>query len=399
MLCDLGLHRVDPATVWNGGVALSRCLRCQCQLVRQPGAQWEKVPSGYSAAWRPDALETEKRDWRDAATWLETARTASPVPLAPAPALAPMTLFDEPPAEPEEYQFDLLEAIEAAPVRDLSEPEPAGDGVLFTAPEQAVPDDRVDWSVVFASERKPSTYAWLRATAATAWDSVRRLRTVANRSLSLLDSPREQASRTYRYLVQRIAAQSERGKPIKTVLVSAVCGAEAANEALLLLSAMMQDELGGRLLVIDATLRDGGIGTQLGARGIPGLSEARPDDPSGLSRLVRPLGRDSLFLLGAGLEPGISRPEHMAGILPILAEQFDHILIQQYAITADTRYLAMAGRADLVLVLAEEGQSRMATLTQCRDAFRSNGIANVGLILTVPPTEQRGPAEGDMHAA
>ncbi|MET0362499.1 MAG: hypothetical protein ABW048_12205, partial [Sphingobium sp.] len=170
-------------------------------------------------------------------------------------------------------------------------------------------------------------------------------------------------------------------------------------ETVLLLSAMMQDELGGRVLLIDATLRDGGIGALLGAQGQPGLSEARADDLQSLAALIRPLHRQSLFLLGAGLVPAASRAADMAGIVSTLAQDFDHIVIQQQAITADTRYLAMAGQADLVLLLAEEGRSRMAALTLCRDTFHANGIDNVGLILTVPPAATDGPVNAGVMAA
>lgn len=291
LLCDLGLHRLDPAIVWNGGVGFSRCLRCGRVLVRRPGARWGTVPRGYAVVWRPAAR-----------------KGGAP---SPAPRSSPI-----------------------APIRSV-------------APPAARP------------------------------------------------------SRAYRYLARQIAGgrtdsgSADSGSAM-TVLVSAVCPQPLSNDSLLMLCAMMQDELGGRLLVIDATLASDGIGAALGAAGRPGLSEARADHVWDVLEMLHLPTARSLFVLGAGCRPGAARPDDMAGILPFLTQRFDHIVIQQRAITADTRYLAMASRADMVLVLAEEGGTRMASLTQARAAFRTHGIDNVGLVLAVPPA---GAAQGRAYAA
>lgn len=248
-------------------------------------------------------------------------------------------------------------------------------------------------------QRPDAPYKKAEPAALRVLNGLKRIGAAADRSLGALVPPCEQASRSYRYLVRRIAAARVGDQPVRTILLSSVCGAEAANESLLLLSAMMQDELGGRLLIIDATLRDGGIGAMMGAEERPGLSEARAEDPYALLEMIRPLPRPDHYLLGVGLCPAATRVEDMAAILPVLARHFDHILIQQQAVTADTRYLALAQRADLVLVVAEEGRSRMASLIQAREAFRANGIGNVGLILSVPPADAAAPVEDMRDAA
>jgi Mrp family chromosome partitioning ATPase len=267
------LHRVDPVTVWNGGIGFSRCLRCWRALVRRPGRRWSKAPRGYAVVWRP-----------------------------------------------------------------------AGGKAL------------------------------------------------AERAAGSSAAPVEQASRSYRYLVRRIAAARADGQPARTILLSAMCDVDAANEVSLLLSATLQDELGGRLLIIDATLRNDGIGASLGIDRKPGLSEARAQDPWRALEMLHLLSRKGVFALGAGLDPAAAQADEMIGILPFLAERFDHILIQQRAITADTRNLALAAHADRILVLAKEGSTRMAGLAAARDAFRCSGIGDVGLILTVPDDSRQGRA-------
>lgn len=210
-------------------------------------------------------------------------------------------------------------------------------------------------------------------------DALLRLRVAADRALDRLQPAREQASRSYRYLARQIGQQAAR-----TIVLSALCDAGAANQAVLLLAAMMQDEHGGRLLLIDATLGDQGISATLGAGAQPGLSDIGADDPWFAIEAMQILPRPHMFLLGAGLSPMAGRPERIAAMLPMLAERFDHILIQQRAITADSRNLALAARADRILVLAQEGQTPMAHLAQARDAFRAHGLSDVEMILTVP---------------
>lgn len=205
----------------------------------------------------------------------------------------------------------------------------------------------------------------------------RRLGAAAGRTLDRLHAPPDHASRNYRYLAQRIGSA-------QTILLSALCDADAANDTLLLLAAMLQAERGGRLLLIDATLGGDGVSAPLGASGKPGLSEVRADDPWSAAEVMHVLPRPDMILLGAGQHPGAGRPHHIAAMLPFLTERFDHILIQQRAIMADSRNLALATRADLIWALAVEGRSPMANLHAARDVFRVNGIADVGLILTVP---------------
>ncbi|WP_311268072.1 hypothetical protein [Sphingobium sp. WCS2017Hpa-17] len=192
-----------------------------------------------------------------------------------------------------------------------------------------------------------------------------------------LHAPIEQPSRRYRYLARRLG-------DARTILLSALCEADAANDVLLLLAAMVQQEQGGRVLLVDATLADDGVGALLGADKQPGLSDIRTDDPWSAVEAMRLLARPDMVLLGAGLNPAAGRPERIAAMLPFLADRFDHILIQQRGIGSDSRNLALARAADLVWTLAEEGRSPMARLHEARDAFRAHGIAPAGLILTVP---------------
>ncbi|MET0362486.1 MAG: hypothetical protein ABW048_12140, partial [Sphingobium sp.] len=250
MLCDIGLHRVDPATVWNGGVGFSRCLRCRCEMVRRGHARWTSVPRGYAVVWRPDGPAS------DATTGVDMQSRPSLSDSARNPAIGPEKSLVDLASEMEgSAAFRLPDAGSEARVRLMADGEARVNTILPDRPT-AFPQ---------SARRR------LIAAAASARRSAGWMRRAVSRSLTVIEPPREQASRTYRYMVRRIAATM--GGDPRSVLVSAACAMDPANETVLLLSAMMQDELGGRVLLIDATLRDGGIGALLGAQGQPGLSE------------------------------------------------------------------------------------------------------------------------------
>lgn len=189
--------------------------------------------------------------------------------------------------------------------------------------------------------------------------------------------PVEQPSRSYRYLARRIG-------DARTIVLSALCDADAANDALLLLAAMVQAEQGGRVLLIDATLAEEGVSAVLSAHRHPGLSDVRADDPWSAVEAMRLLARPDIILLGAGMNPAAGQTDRIAAMLPFLTDRFDHILIQQRGIGSDSRNLALARAADLVWILAEERRSPMARLTDARAGFHAHGIIPAGLILTVP---------------
>lgn len=209
---------------------------------------------------------------------------------------------------------------------------------------------------------------------------------IAAPAARLAPPPAAPASRDYRHLVRRLAGK----QGPRILVVSAECPAPAANDTLLLLAAMLQDELRGRLLLIDATLAQDGISAPLGATGAAGLSDIIGDDPWLAVERMRMLARPDLYLLPAGQNPASGRPDRLAAMLPFLTRHFDHLLIQQRSIAADTRNLALAARADCVALVAEEGRTPMARLDAAGALYAASGIAPAGIILAT-----RGSRHGD----
>lgn len=367
MLCGLGLHRTGARAVWNAGIGFSTCAHCGREIIRRPGRPWARVPRGYVVVWRPvrpDQKTGEHRDWSKPASWIADA-ASEPHP----PNMA-----------------EMLEAITAQPpftdmISSLS-PLPAA-ATLAPAPDATaeIPADPPREPVERAHPPQPSRHA------ARIRTTLSLLRHRIARRLARPVIAREPASRGFRHLARRIGAAQPGGKRIASILLSAVCDAGTANDTMLMFAAMLQDELGGRLLVVDATLRADGTSSALGLSAVPGLSDVRDNDPHGALELIQLLPRPSIFLMPAGLNPGAVNPNDFPALLPALSAHFDHILIQQHAIFSDTRYLPIAAGADLVIVLAEEGQSRMPDLARCRETFRANAIGQVGMLLALPPTD------------
>jgi hypothetical protein len=73
--------------------------------------------------------------------------------------------------------------------------------------------------------------------------------------------------------------------------------------------------------------------------------------------------------------------ERVTRLYKALGAQFDYILVQQGAVVNDTRYLVCAAKADLILVLVEEGLTPVNELDRCLEVFRSHQITGYRVVL------------------
>jgi septum formation inhibitor-activating ATPase MinD len=134
---------------------------------------------------------------------------------------------------------------------------------------------------------------------------------------------------------------------------------------------------------MDGTFSDGGAGAVLGFADAPGLADLVYGDNQMLADLVQPTSWDNVSILPAGRHNCYS-PIDLVRVVSLYQQsrnQFDCILIQQGAIVEDTRYLPFAAKADLVLLMADEGVTLVNDLDRCREMFRNHQISNVRLVL------------------
>ncbi|HEY1384572.1 MAG TPA: hypothetical protein VGF43_13200 [Dongiaceae bacterium] len=194
---------------------------------------------------------------------------------------------------------------------------------------------------------------------------------------------------SYRFLARQIDVDLPHTGGGRTILISSSVPQASSNEAVLMFAHAMVAELGSQILVVDGTLGDAAVGDLLGHAGDAGLIDFIHDHDRSVADLIKPTSRRNICILPAGRpRSGDLQPMEAARVVSLYTQarnRFDYILIQQGPIILDTRYLIFAAKADLVLVLVEEGVTHLSELDRCLDTFSSHQIADVRLVLCAPP--------------
>lgn len=196
---------------------------------------------------------------------------------------------------------------------------------------------------------------------------------------------RKPASISYRYLARQLAARFEASERNPCIVFSSAESLEASCDVLMMIAYILHDELGARVLLVDGSLTAGGASDRFGYAGEAGLIDYFCESGDTLNDCFRPTANPGVYVLPAGKMPKQGRPavqfQSVKTLLEKLSEQFDYVLIQQGSITLDTRYLAFAQLADLVLLYTEEGGTLVDEYEACQKIFRDYQIQNVGLIM------------------
>ena len=202
----------------------------------------------------------------------------------------------------------------------------------------------------------------------------------------LIDSAsgRKPASISYRFLAHQIADKFEGSESRPCIVFSAADSGGLGSDTSLMVALFLHEELGSKVLLVDGSFTAGGITERVGLTAEAGLSEYLDDPGRDLSDYIKPTASSGVFVLPAGrASHKITRPPGGQAVRSILDEltQFDYILIQQGSIAEDTRYLAFAQSADLVLLYCEEGATLVSNYEASRNILREYEIQNVGVIL------------------
>jgi len=157
---------------------------------------------------------------------------------------------------------------------------------------------------------------------------------------------------------------------------------------MLMLSFFIADELGRRVLMVDATLRQSGVGATLGHQDAPGMLDVMYGSDCRLKDLIVSTVRRNISLIPGGrlpLNPRlVLRADRIADFFAEARREFDYVLVQQTAISDDTRYLDFVGEADLTLILVAEGSTLVDELGKCTTVFRDHDVSNVRVVMTTP---------------
>ncbi len=194
------------------------------------------------------------------------------------------------------------------------------------------------------------------------------------------------ASLSYRYLARQIDSDLPVTEGGRVIIFSSPAAMELSNEAMRMLAYFMCDELGCRILLIDGTFDEEGIGWALGHPAGPGFLDVLYGTDRRVKDVVQPTSHANIWVMPAGRSPAaVLQPIAPGQISEPLAEAraaYDYVIIQQRSICDDSRYLVFAGKADLTLLLVEEGGTPVTDLERCMEVYRNHEITNVRLIMT-----------------
>lgn len=195
---------------------------------------------------------------------------------------------------------------------------------------------------------------------------------------------RKPASISYRYLARELSDRFAGLEKTPRIVFSCADSLEASCEILILIAHYLQDELGGKVLLVDQTFRSGGVSDRFGYAGEPGLTECLFESGHSVENYIKPTADPGVSILPAGNVSGKGRrPLNTQSVSVLLdgLDQFDYVLMQQGSITMDTRYLEFAQSADLVLLYVEEGKTLVSEFEACQKIFRDYQVRDLGLIM------------------
>ena len=198
----------------------------------------------------------------------------------------------------------------------------------------------------------------------------------------------EPASRSFRYLARLIDRELGGRTTGLTVAMLGIDRDNSTADAILMLAYCLRSELDSRVLVIDARLKDVGQGVtgHLGLAGVPGYAQLMREGVGNQAALVQNTRVAGVEVLPAGHPPPgtVADLDHstLRHLLEWARSEYDHVLVQVGSPLHDTRNAVTAAEADVVFLLADEHQTFMKRLEDCRHLLVANGAQAVKIIVS-----------------
>lgn len=196
------------------------------------------------------------------------------------------------------------------------------------------------------------------------------------------------ATQSYRRLALQLDFDLGKGERGHCLMLTAPDSARVTCEASIELAHLLAEELGHRVLLIDATFGSGGVGAALGHAREPGLSDLLRDADMELDRAIIATGHPRVALLAAGHTASGSvplKPEELRGRLERARSEFDYVLVQSSPLLREAKSLVFPSLVDYVLLLTVEGQTLLDDLEAGQQALVDCKASKVGIVLAKPP--------------
>ena len=205
----------------------------------------------------------------------------------------------------------------------------------------------------------------------------------------LLDSvvkTREPASRTYRYMSRLIEKEFDHRRGGVCLAFFSLDGDKLTSDALLMLAYCLRSELGSKVLIVDARVKDAaaGVGARLGLNGARGYADILREGLGGQPLPVQPSGVEGVDVLPFGRELGGSLTVDRARLRELIdaaKASYGHVLLQVSSVLADTRHVVTVEQADAAFALALENRTLMKSLDQSQRLLRASGINDLRVVV------------------
>lgn len=174
-------------------------------------------------------------------------------------------------------------------------------------------------------------------------------------------------------------------RPVKTIVVTSPAPEEGKSRTAANLAAVLA-AAGHRTLLVDADFRRSSLHGYFGRASKRGFSELILNDHQGGQPLISDVSEvPHLSLLAAGASP--PNPSELLGstrvqtLLSQLREQFDYVVIDTPPLNAVTDPALVAANADATLVIVEQGQTTLRSLTNAKLQLDNVGARTVGVVI------------------
>jgi capsular exopolysaccharide synthesis family protein len=202
--------------------------------------------------------------------------------------------------------------------------------------------------------------------------------------LTMLLYPRSPGAEAFRALRASIEYVGAGSGPIRTLLIASA-GAREGKTTVAANLALAFAQSGRRTILVDADLRQPGIGPVFHLQDRAGLSTILRPGARDVDPLLQPTDEPNLLVLGAGPVPpspadylGSTR---MAELLASLRGRADIVILDSAPVRAAADTAVLARDVDGVVIVVATGETRRAAARATREAFDRVGARVIGVAL------------------
>ncbi len=212
---------------------------------------------------------------------------------------------------------------------------------------------------------------------------------LVDRMRGILGRSREPASLAYRYMAHLVEREYKSDGIGACLPFSAPDGDKVSTDALLMLAYSIRVELGAKVLVVDARLRDrtspSGLTGRLGLAAAPGFYELLREGFTDNAHLVQATSLEGVDCLPAGgpqdeATTTLDRAR-LRELMGELVKRYDYVLVQVGSLLGDTRNLLTVAELGRVILIAQENRTMMKTLDDCLKILADNGVADIRTVV------------------